>query len=289
MKNILSKLYLLGIMVLAVYFMTIIWKVTFAHIAEEYHARKEIENIKKFKGEQKQEVAQPTPTFEKIILESEEKVKYYLGYRVLEQQRIKGHFHHIGFEILPDKRSYCIYCHGDMPHDAVKEIRAFLNMHAFFMTCETCHVKLEKSERTGVFKWYDKTTGEIVESPIMRSKPGTYRTKIIPFERANGTLQRVDSQERIDFAVEYKEREKTLSNAQKSKAKKLIHKITSKQAYVCEDCHQTEAPLLPLEALGYPRERVLAITSTEIIGMIKNYTKFYMPRMLHPGEAIQKK
>jgi uncharacterized membrane protein len=123
MKNFLSKLYLLVVMVLIVYFISIIWKVTFAHIVEEYHDRKELVDIREFKEGQKKK--EKKTSFEKIILEGEKKVKYYLGYRVLEEQRIEGHFHHIGFEIGPDKRSYCITCHGDMPHDAVKEIRAF--------------------------------------------------------------------------------------------------------------------------------------------------------------------
>jgi len=53
----------------------------------------------------------------------------------------------------------------------------------------------------------------------------------------------------------------------------------------CKDCHQKEAPLLPFRELGYPSHRIDAIVSTEVVGMIKNYTQFYMPRMLHPGEG----
>ncbi len=287
MKNFLFKIYMLGFLVLVVFFMIIIWKVTFAHIIHEYHARHEAEEIATFKEEQALEAEKTT--FEKIILESEERVKHYLGYKILEETRIKGHFHHIGFDIGPDKRSYCVDCHGDMPHDALKEIRAFLNMHAFFVACETCHVRLEKGQKTGVFKWYDRKTGEIVPSPVKKDKPGAFMAKIIPFERVGGKLQRIDSLERMDFAREFREREKTLTEAQKSRAKKVIHKIVGKQPYMCEDCHQKEEPLLPLDAIGYPKERIDSITGTEAVGMIKNYTKFYMPRMLQPGESRKKK
>ncbi len=286
MKNYFFKIYMLAFMVLTIFFIVIIWKVTFAHIIEEYHERNEAQEIVKYKEEQEQKVNKTS--FEKIILESDERVKHYLGYRILEEQRIKGHFHHIGFDIGPDNRSYCVKCHGDMPHDAVKELRAFLNMHAFFVGCQTCHVKLEKSEKTGVFKWYERTTGNIVESPVKDGNPGTYKAKLIPFERVNGKLTRVDSEERIEFAQEYKDREKELTEAQKSRAKKIIHKIVSKQPYICEDCHQKENPLLPLEAIGYSKERVDSITSTEVVGMIKNYTKFYMPKMLLPGSVKKK-
>ncbi len=286
MKNFFFKIYMLAFMALVVFFMVIIWKVTFAHILHEYHERHKSLEISKFKEEQEQKTDKTK--FEKVILESEERVKHYLGYRILEEVRIKGHFHHIGFDIGPDNRSYCIRCHGDMPHDAVKELRAFLNMHAFFVGCETCHVKLEESQKTGVFKWYDRATGEIVASPVKKGSPGSFKAKIIPFEKSGGAIQRVDSEERINFSLEYKKNEKTLSEGQKSRAKKLIHQIVSKQPYICEDCHQKERPLLPLDDIGYPRERIESITSTEVVGMIKNYTKFYMPKMLLPGEEVKK-
>ena len=140
MKDFLFKIYMLGFMVLTVFFIIVIYKVTFGHIVHEYHERKEAQEIAKFKEEKEEQTIEKS-TFEKIILESDERVKHYLGYRILEEVRIKGHFHHIGFDIGPDKRSYCVECHGDMPHDAAKDIRAFLNMHAFFVGCQTCHVR----------------------------------------------------------------------------------------------------------------------------------------------------
>ncbi|MBI4697701.1 MAG: hypothetical protein HY758_01970 [Nitrospirae bacterium] len=286
MLNILKKLYILAFMALTIFFMIIIWKVTFAQIIEEYHTRQEAIEFAKIKQQQKPE--KEKTAFEKLVLEGDEKVKLYLGYRVLEETRIKGHFHHIGFDIGPDKRSYCNTCHGDMPHDDVKELRAFLNMHAFFIACQTCHVKLEGSKKTGIYKWYDRTTGEIVDSPVKKYRPGTYKAKIVPFESVNGKLVRLDSQENSEFVQEFREKEKTLTEVQRSRAKKMIHEIVSKQPVICENCHQKEAPLLPLADLGYPKERIDAITSTEVVGMIKNYTQFYMPRMLHPGEGSKK-
>ena len=286
MKEFLFKIYNLIFLVLVVIFIVTIWNVTFGHIVHEYHERHEANKVLTLEETKEQEAEKST--FEKVILESDERVKHYLGYKILEETRIEGHFHHIGFDIGPDKRSYCVDCHGDMPHDAIKDIRAFLNMHAFFVGCQTCHVKLEGEDKTGVFKWYNRTTGEIVDSPVKTARPGSFKAKIIPFERVNGQLHRIDNQERIEFAREYEDREKTLTEQQKSRAKKLIHKVVSKKPVLCEDCHQKENPFLPLEAIGYPKERVDSITSTEVVGMIKNYTKFYMPKMLAPGEAKKK-
>ena len=289
-KKLLSKLYILGFMALTVFFMLIIWKVTFGHLVDTNHLRKRVEEIVKNIGEDhKKEKEKTGASFQEAILKSEERVKHYLGYRVLEELRIKDHFHHIDFDFKPDQRLYCITCHGDMPHGKVKELRAFGNMHASFIACQTCHVRLEGSEKTGVFKWYDRTTGEIVPSPVKEGVlPGTYKSKIIPFIRINGKLQRIDTQERVDFAMEYSKMEDTLTDIQKAKAKKIIHNIVSKKPYICEDCHQRENSLLPFEELGYKPKRINAFVGTEVIGMIKNYTKFYMPRMLHPGTGDEK-
>jgi hypothetical protein len=235
--------------------MLIIWKVTFGHLVEVSHIKNWVEELAKINKEQKKENKKENDevSFKEAILDGEERVKHYLGYRVLEEIRLKDHFHHIDFDFKPDKRSYCIECHGDMPHGKVKELRAFGNMHASYIACQTCHVRLEGPEETGVFKWYDRTSGEIVPSPVKEGVfPGTYESKIIPFVRVNGELRRIDTQERINF-------------------------------YICEDCHQKEAPVLPFKALGYKERRMDAVVSTEVIGMIKNYTKFYIPRMLHPG------
>ena len=289
-KKLLSKLYILGFMALTVFFMLIIWNVTFGHLVDTNHLRKRVEEIVKNVGEDQKKVKEQTgASFQETILKSEERVKHYLGYRVLEELRIKDHFHHIDFDFKPDQRLYCISCHGDMPHGKVKELRAFGNMHASFIACQTCHVRLEGSEKTGVFKWYDRTTGEIVPSPVKEGiLPGTYKSKIIPFVRINGKLQRIDTQERVEFAQEYSKMEDTLTDIQKAKAKKIIHNIVSKKPYMCEDCHQRENSLLPFEELGYKPKRINAFVGTEVIGMIKNYTKFYMPRMLHPGTGDEK-
>lgn len=296
-KKILSKFYILALMGLTVIFSVIIWNVTFGHIVEEYRSRKMVEGILASKAQHLIEENKAEASFREAILDSEETVKHYLGYRVLEEKRLMGHFHHIDFDVGPDTRNYCIKCHGEMPHDKVKQIRAFANMHASFIGCQTCHVKIDKS--TSNYKWYDRATGEIVESPVSEKinplnyahreteRPGTYASKIIPFERVNGKQQRLDTQERIDFAVEFRKTEKTLSEVQKSKALKIIHKIVDKEPYSCEDCHQKEAPLVPFRELGYPSHRIDDIVSTEVVGMIKKYTQFYMPRMLHPGEESQ--
>jgi hypothetical protein len=284
MKTIIQKLYILCFMALTVFCMYIVWVVTFDHLVEGYKHRKTIIEIKK--NQDLQISKKYEESFQKIILEGEKKEKQYLGYRVIEQMNLKGHFHHIDYEMVPDKRSYCVECHGDIPHGEKKEIRAFANMHASFIACETCHVQQDQNNATGVYKWYDRETGEIIPSPVKEGvPPGRYKSKIIPFEIVDGKPERIDSQERIDFSKEYRKNEKTLSDTQKAKAKKIIHKIINEKPHICEDCHRVQDSLLPFEALGYSKKRADMLVSTEVVGMIRDNTKFFIPRMLHPGQS----
>jgi len=281
MKVFFTKLYILSFMAMTVFFMVIIWNLTFGKLIEEKQQRKEVDQT----GIQAEKSNKPEDqSFRKIILEGDETVKHYLGYRVLEEMKIEGHFHHIDYDMEPDRRSYCIECHGDIPHDKKREIRAFGNMHSAFIACETCHVRLENDQKTGIFKWYDRKTGEIIPSPIKEgTAPGLYHAKILPFEKADGDIQRIDTQARIDFAREYQRTEKSLSELQKTKARKIIHKIISEKPYLCEDCHRKKDSLIPFESLGYSKKRADLLVSTEVVGMIKDYTQFYVPRILHPG------
>jgi hypothetical protein len=287
MKKILSKFYLLGLLIVVAFLTVLIWNLTFQHLIDGFRSHTATREV----AEESKELSpqeEGRRKFQETVLDTGEKVKHYLGYRVLEEQRLEGHFHRIDFEVSPDRRNYCNDCHGEIPHDKVPHLRAFFNMHSTFIACQTCHVRLEGDQKTGIFKWYDRTSGEIVPSPVSEDVlPGTYPAKIIPFEKVNGQVRRIDSQEKIQFAQEYEEREKSLTELQKVKAKKIIHEQVDKKPYTCEDCHQKEAPLLPLKDLGFPQHRIDAIRSTEVIGMIKKYTEFYIPRILEPGFGQQ--
>lgn len=282
MKTLITKLYLFAGMVLTIGLVVLVWNVTFGHLVQEYKVQKHAEEIAAAAANDKPKLEEVS--FKKTILDENKKIKHYLGYRVLEQQHLKGHFHHIDLEFKSDSYSYCVGCHGDLPHDKVKGIRAFGNMHAAFLSCQTCHAQISEDGKTGIYKWYDRQTGDIVDSPVTDGRPvQEYEAKIIPFIRINGVVARIDSQDKIDFAREYQKAEPTLSDVQKAKAKKIIHSDVSKQPHICADCHQKEVPLLPFKELGYPPKRYQAVVSTEVVGMINNYTKFYMPSILNPG------
>lgn len=281
MKRALRFLLLLFSLGLTIVYMVLIWNLTFGHLVAEITKRRaEIKQVAALKAQKQQNTVK---SLQKTLFASNERIKHYLGYRVIDTIRLEGHFHHIDFEIKPDKRSHCIKCHGDMPHDKVKETRAFWNMHAFFMACETCHVRFDDPKASPVYKWYERESGAIVNSPVAHSKAGSYQTKIVPFERVDGSLARIDSDERIAFANEFVKVETSLTEFQKSKAIKLIHQLNNKKPYVCEDCHRREKPVLSLRDLGYPEERIASIESNEVVSMIEKYKTFFLPDIIKPG------
>jgi len=53
-------------------------------------------------------VGRKTHSYVFKTVEGEDRVKHYLGYKVLEELRIKNHFHHIDFDFRPDSRLYYI-------------------------------------------------------------------------------------------------------------------------------------------------------------------------------------
>jgi len=279
--------------VIVAYMITVLWGETFGHIIESVRERREITayaaELEAWKAEKEGGTAPDTeqpvgePALDEILAEAET-VEHDLGYRVVEEKQIVGRFHHTDMPVERDSRSYCMTCHGDIPHGKTLGKRAFWNMHSHFIGCETCHMRLEGDRHTGVFKWYDRKTGQIIDPPVVDAKLVESTAKIIPFEHVSGELQRVDSSKRIKAAEDYVAREKDLTEEEKKEELDELHEILTDVPYQCDDCHQTENPLLPYAALGYPQWRIDEIRSNEVVGVFDRYRKFYLPEFLEPPD-----
>ena len=222
-----------------------------------------------------------------------------LGYRVIEQPYIEGRFHHIGFEIEKDESSYCVRCHGNVPHNKSKEVRSFLNMHAFYTACETCHIRPQQGGPGLAFRWYDKKTGEMTVNPLALIEIekaythesatkyptyGNYGAKIAPGKLEDGSFSFIKSENDNNFVERYIAEEANLSSQQKSQMKRIIHKQINKKPIECNNCHQEKAPYIPFAELGYPPRRVEELINTSVVGMIDKYKEFYIPNFLTPGK-----
>jgi len=236
--------------------------------------------------------------FADLISSKGETKKTDLDYRVLDQPYIEGRFHHIGFEVQADNASMCVRCHGNVPHDKSKEVRSFLNMHAFYTACETCHIRPEKNAPKWAFRWYDKDTGKqsanptvLVEIENMYAHPedpyyptyGNYGAKIAPGIIDSNSFSFLKTQKDKAFVERYISEQDQLSEQQRSQMKKLVHKNINKKPIECNQCHQEKSPYLPFASLGYPPRRVDELTKSSVVGMIDKYKEFYIPNFLTPS------
>lgn len=276
-RKIIFILYTIALLVFTVWYANFIYPIIFAHSDSKHAEAIEQEESGKIEEEQ---------MFDKFLREQGKTSTTDLGYMVVKEQYVKGHFHHVGMTIEPDTSSVCIKCHGAVPHDKAKSIRGFLNMHAFFLACEVCHIPPKEGQSKWDFRWYDKATGKVISNPpglltMEIDKYGNYGAKIAPGTENNGVFRFINTEKERDFVDEYLKKKDLLGEMEQSKMKKVIHRKLSEEPLLCEKCHTDEGkPYLPFAELGYPPRRISALTSTEVVGMVKKYRKFYIPRFL---------
>ena len=220
-----------------------------------------------------------------------------LGYKVIKQQYIKKHFHHIGFEIQKDNVNACVFCHSQAPHEKDKETRSFLNMHAFSVACESCHAVEDKSKSGWTFGWYDVNDGNITSNPGIlveeniftgpfndKNKKyyptGNYGAKVAPGYLVNGKFQLLTTAEDLKIAQNYMLDHKDMLGSERKKAKKMMHKTVSDKALECDACHGDHKRYIPYAKLGYPPRRVRALNDSAIVGLISKYERFYFPNFM---------
>ncbi|MEE9505041.1 MAG: hypothetical protein V3V90_07905 [Thermodesulfobacteriota bacterium] len=235
----------------------------------------------------KKESAKLERLLEKIVVEDKEKEKFYRGYRITAEKELKGYYHNIALKVGPDNRSHCIKCHGDFPHGETKQIRAFLNMHAFFLTCETCHIRPEENEETFLYQWYDRESGEIVEDPEIGAKPiDALDLRLVPCRMEEGKLIREDSDERIRFTKDFIRmvEDETLGFEEEKEKLKKIHDHINPESIQCQECHTKDKPFLPYEKIGYSQRRIGYLCSDEISRMIREHELFVSPTPLKEWE-----
>lgn len=280
LKTLIKKLYVLFLMGFVVWYGWFIFPIIFGESAAEAMMPEEVVADADLTEEERM--------FEKFLKEQGRTATTDLGYQVVKEQYVKGHFHHIGFTVEPDTMNVCIKCHGTVPHDKAKSIRAFLNMHAFYLSCETCHI--QESADTGplAYRWYDKANGELIGNPPQlvstdKEKYGNYGAKVSPGIMVEGKFRFLNDDKERKFADQYLKKKDLLDTTQQSKMKKVIHRMVNEKPLLCDACHTDREPFLDFAELGYPPRRISDLTSTEVVGMIEKYKRFYIPKFLLPG------
>ena len=222
----------------------------------------------------------PPKLLEEIILDGKGQKNFYRGYRLTREHEIRGHFHNITLQVEPDRRSHCISCHGDFPHGKTAEIRSYLNMHDYFLACETCHAKPLAEGQRYIYRWYDKKSGEPLGStPAITNNIDALGIKLVPGTGTADTWQRLDSDERIAYAARFLEQvnARTLFEAEKKEGITAIHEHISSESITCIQCHTKKASLIPFETIGYTPDAVNHLYAEDVLSVIKDYSQFYLP------------
>ncbi|MDO8948149.1 MAG: cytochrome b/b6 domain-containing protein [Desulfocapsaceae bacterium] len=171
----------------------------------------------------------------------------------------------------------CVQCHGTFPHSKSPDVRSFLNMHNYFMACETCHVHQSDIETKMDYVWFDNQTDNRVDA--LTGDSGVYGAKLVPIlTSSTGKLQRLDHSSNEDFVREYQANKNKLTLEEKAKAKVVLHKDISKKPVQCTECHG-QKPYIDFATVGYTPERAQSLYRTEVADMINRYMKFYLPTM----------
>ncbi len=223
--------------------------------------------------------------FEEVVLEASEGKEFYRGYRFVEEQQVRKHYHRIELKIGPETTSHCIKCHGDLPHGKVENIKAFLNMHNLYFSCTTCHVRPKDIEHPLSYYWYRRSTGEIVPNPQLGDAPiDSLDIKLCPCETCDHEIDlnkiRKERDESNKLLLRFEE--KNLSKDQKKQIIQQIHKNTAKQPVSCDECHNKKSLFIPLLEVGYSQGRAAMVASDQITKMIAEYDVFHTPRFLEP-------
>jgi len=224
------------------------------------------------------------------MIESVDKEKAGVAYKDINVIREQFEFHKSERNAVMDNQNLCVSCHGDIPHDKKKEIRAFLNMHAFFMGCETCHIRTEDKMETR-YIWYNKTTGEEKDTIELDSYLADTPYKLLPVKAGGEDVRLYDSEQMEKYVAEFKDNVAKMNPAAKSAALKVLHRpMTEVEKTVkCEECHTSNRAeaYLPFEQIGYPARRANQLVGNEVVGMIDKYKKFYLPDFLKPKEEAE--
>ncbi len=203
--------------------------------------------------------------------------EHYFAGDAISRSEENTRFHNIAISNADstESPSTCVLCHQDMPHIQVKETRAFLNAHGYFMVCDVCHINQENNQVVS-YQWKEKDTGKYSKTV---QKIGT--SQIAPVRVENGIVHALESDKVRSFVVDYLETNQPWDiDKDKDIVWELTHKQMLKNPITCMDCHTSEKkPFLPFTELAYTTTRIEELTRIEVAGMVKKYEHFYLPNL----------
>ena len=208
--------------------------------------------------------------------------------------------------------SSCRVCHPLYPHSKNIKMRAFINMHAGFMTCEVCHLKKENLKDL-IYEWKSPEHVEFSGGPYgtynerergATQKPASLITRMLRIfssqenqrgggqkneysisriaafsEEKNGKRILMNTQD-VGKAIKFKESEKSLNPEKKEKELEYFHKdiIKKEISTACQECHSPNG-ILDFQKLGFDEARAKDLQYLNIKNLVTKYDVFYLPNL----------
>lgn len=200
----------------------------------------------------------------------------------------RDHFHMVDDYV--EKRNIieptCVICHGAYAHGKEKKVRALLNLHDSSMACSVCHVRNDKpgTAETAIpdntkieFLWVDQDTGMLHQR--VEGDYGKYPAKIFPVVDTGKGIRQILTPITEEAAREFLDKAQQLNEKQLEEQRKKLHAKLSAEPVACSDCHKKDG-YLDLKKLGFPKQRIDNLISSEFVGMIDKYKTFYLPSVI---------
>jgi len=229
----------------------------------------ELPHVEAKKAEESAEIVGEDGVFKKILLQKDAVPR--------------EHFHMVD-EFVSQPAEYiapiCLTCHGTYPHSKEEKVRSILNFHGGFIACSICHAREKHDEHLVYFAWVDHETGAV--SKQVEGEYGKYPAKIFPIQITKGAKTRIFRPVSEEAARQFLKYKDQYTPDQIAQAKAKLHEHISAKPVFCSDCHKKDG-YLDFKELGFSKQRIDHLNSTEIVGMVEKYKKFYLPSKIDFG------
>ncbi len=146
--------------------------------------------------------------------------------------------------------SNCQNCHGSFPHTKNVRLRAFANLHASKLYCETCHLEPGNSSQAISYAWYNGDKLQEPEPDVMLSGLEALVSYVIEDGKKRPLFMEKDS-----LNPEWR---------------------ISLSGRACQVCHFGEGKyVIDFRSLGYDEEQVYNLNNSKALGMLIKRKTFY--------------
>ncbi|MEE9354482.1 MAG: hypothetical protein V3U75_02730 [Methylococcaceae bacterium] len=226
------------------------------------------------------------PLDAKTLAESEKKIKEHKNIKIRDDIDVPP-FHKRKTGTDPLANTFCTTCHLSPPHTKSLRKRSFLNMHTRYVACESCHLRPEDVKMKFVWVDYDKEQTVDGQPGLFRTVNKSKKQKIVDQTKPKENKAKTRPNVRIapfhqgqpalilqsnDFAKDTANIWKNGSLQEKVKRRAKIHLPLEKEGPPCQDCHQSEKPMLNLPDLGATKSQAAKIQHHTIPQFFQRYT-----------------